>query len=62
MNIQVHGTGHLVRCGPVKCVGLNKKIKEATQMRNDERIENAYTVEEIGVGLEAFSMAIDILD
>jgi len=41
---------------------LNKKIKEATQMRNDERSQNEATVEEAGAGLEALNMAIDILD
>jgi len=41
---------------------LNKKMKEATQMRNEEKIENEATVEEAGAGLEALNMAIDILD
>jgi chromosome segregation ATPase len=41
---------------------LNKKQKEATQMRNEEKVENEATVVEAEAGLEAVNMAIDILD
>jgi len=41
---------------------LNKKRKEATQMRHEEKIENGETVVEAEAGLEALHMAIDILD
>jgi len=41
---------------------LDKKQKEATAMRNEEKAENEATVEEAEAGLEAVNAAIDILD
>jgi len=42
--------------------GLDKKRKEATAMRLEEKAENKATVEEADAGLEAVNAAIDILD
>jgi uncharacterized coiled-coil DUF342 family protein len=41
---------------------LAAKMKEATQMREEEKTENANTVQEAGFGLDAVKSAIDILD
>merc|ERR1719214_43943 len=41
---------------------LSAKMKEATQMREDEKTENENTIQEAGFGLDAVKSAIDILD
>merc|ERR1719498_731205 len=41
---------------------LSTKMKEATQMREDEKTENENTIQEAGFGLDAVKSAIDILD